>query len=100
MANRFFQAFFLVQIKTNFGDGLSPFYIQRSYVGHIKTFPSKESDFGQFRFDGDECIMTSDDGTNEQWTCSNPIIQANLLNPNGAISEQVKITINNTCVGF
>ena len=49
-------------------------------------------------FNGAECIQTSEDP--EQWTCSSPIIQANLLNPNGAISEQINITINNTCLGF
>ena len=43
----------------------------------------------------DECIQTSDDP--EQWTCSSPIIQANLLNPNGGTSEQINITLNNTC---
>ena len=46
-------------------------------------------------FSIDECIQTSDDP--EQWTCSSPIIQSNLLNPNGATSEQINITLNNTC---
>ena len=49
-------------------------------------------------FSGAECIQTSEDP--EQWTCSSPIIQANLLNPNGATSEQINITINNTCTGL
>ena len=46
-------------------------------------------------FSIDECIQTSQDP--EQWTCSSPIIQANLLNPNGGTSEQINITLNNTC---
>ena len=45
-----------------------------------------------------ECVQTNDNP--EQWTCTSPIIQANLLNPNGAVSEQLSITINNTCIGF
>ena len=49
-------------------------------------------------FNINECIMTASNP--EQWTCSTPIIQANLLNPNGAVSEQINITINNTCAGF
>lgn len=47
-------------------------------------------------FSGDECIQTSQNP--EQWTCTSPIIQANLLNPNGATSEQINITIDNTCI--
>ena len=46
-------------------------------------------------FDGDECILTSEE-PNEQWECSSPIIQANLLNPNGATSETITIQLNNT----
>ena len=46
-------------------------------------------------FNGDECVMTSED-PNEQWECSSPIIQANLLNPNGATSETITIQLNNT----
>ena len=46
-------------------------------------------------FDGDECVMTSE-APNEQWECSSPIIQANLLNPNGATSETITIQLNNT----
>ena len=47
-------------------------------------------------FSIDECIQTSNNP--EQWQCSSPIIQANLLNPNGATSEQINITLNNTCI--
>ena len=46
-------------------------------------------------FNGDECILTSE-APNEQWECSSPIIQANLLNPNGATSETITIQLNNT----
>ena len=48
-------------------------------------------------FTGDECVQTSEDP--EQWSCSSPIVVANLLNANGAQSEQLQITINNTCLG-
>ena len=47
-------------------------------------------------FSIDECVQTSNNP--EQWQCSSPIIQANLLNPNGATSEQVNVTLNNTCI--
>ncbi|MAV64175.1 MAG: hypothetical protein CMG00_03170 [Candidatus Marinimicrobia bacterium] len=45
-------------------------------------------------FTGDECVRTAVNP--EQWNCTSPSIQANLLNPNGATSQQVSITINNT----
>ncbi|MAX09998.1 MAG: hypothetical protein CMG13_03935 [Candidatus Marinimicrobia bacterium] len=47
-------------------------------------------------FNGDECILTNDDPNNEQWECTSPTIQANLLNPNGATSEAITIELNNT----
>ena len=53
--------------------------------------------FFRVTFTGDECVQTSEDP--EQWSCSSPIIVANLLNANGATSEQLQITINNTCLG-
>jgi hypothetical protein len=46
-------------------------------------------------FDGDECVMTSE-APSEQWECSSPVIQANLLNPNGATSETITIQLSNT----
>ena len=42
-----------------------------------------------------ECIQTGADP--DQYTCSTPSIQANLVNPNGALSEELNITINSTC---
>lgn len=52
--------------------------------------------FFRITFTGDECVQTSNDP--EQWSCSSPILVANLLNANGATSEQLQITINNTCL--
>ena len=54
--------------------------------------------FFKITFTGDECVQTSEDP--EQWSCSSPILVANLLNANGATSEQLQITINNTCLGL
>ena len=42
-----------------------------------------------------ECIQTSIDP--DSYTCSSPSIQANLVNPNGALSEELSITLNSTC---
>ena len=48
-------------------------------------------------FTRDECTLTNDDPNNEQWECTSPTIQANLLNPNGALSnETITIELNNT----
>ena len=56
-----------------------------------------EEGYKYFRitFTGDDCLQTS----TEQWSCSSPVLIANLLNANGAQSEQLQITINNTCLG-
>jgi len=42
-----------------------------------------------------ECTQTNSDP--DQYTCTSPIIQANLINPNGAVSEEVNLTITSTC---
>ena len=46
-------------------------------------------------FTNDECTLTSEDP--DQYTCTSPIIQANLINPNGAVSDEVNIAITRTC---
>ena len=46
-------------------------------------------------FSSNECVQTGANPT--QYTCSTPSIQANLVNPNGALSEELNITINSTC---
>ena len=47
-------------------------------------------------FTDNECIQTGQEPT--QYTCSTPSIQANLVNPNGALSEELNITLNSTCL--
>ena len=46
-------------------------------------------------FSDAECIQTAIDP--DAYTCSSPSIQANLVNPNGALSEELNITLNSTC---
>ena len=51
--------------------------------------------YWKITFSENECIQTGADP--DQYTCSTPSIQANLVNPNGALSEELNITINSTC---
>ena len=46
-------------------------------------------------FNHNECTLT---GTNpNQYTCTSPTIFANLVNPNGAQSDEVSVTLLSTC---
>ena len=69
-----------------------------TYGGTAIQTDSQGLKYFKVTFSIGECIMTASNP--ETWACSSPIIQANLLNPNGAQSEQINITINNTCAGF
>tara|TARA_Y100000590_G_scaffold456364_1_gene606826 strand:- start:152 stop:1471 length:1320 start_codon:yes stop_codon:yes gene_type:complete len=51
--------------------------------------------YWQITFTDAECIQTAIDP--DSYTCSSPSIQANLVNPNGALSEELNITLNSTC---
>ncbi len=51
--------------------------------------------YWRITFSSNECVQTGANPT--QYTCSTPSIQANLVNPNGALSEELNITINSTC---
>ena len=51
--------------------------------------------YWRITFTDAECIQTSIDP--DSYTCSSPSIQANLVNPNGALSEELSITLNSTC---
>ena len=52
--------------------------------------------YWQVTFNSDECTLTAQDP--DSYTCTSPTVEANLVNPNGASSEEVSITINSTCV--
>ena len=46
-------------------------------------------------FNHNECTLTASDP--EQYTCTSPTIFANLVNPNGAQSDEVSVTLLSTC---
>lgn len=46
-------------------------------------------------FNHNECTLTASDP--EQYTCTSPTMFANLVNPNGAQSDEVSVTILSTC---
>ena len=51
--------------------------------------------YWEVTFTDDECTQTGEDP--DTFACTTPILQANLINPNGALSDEVTITISSTC---
>ena len=51
--------------------------------------------YWKITFNHNECTLTQADP--EQYTCTSPTMFANLVNPNGAQSEEVSVTLLSTC---